>query len=84
MSEVGVSQAKKEIADLMNRVTYGRERIRITRKGHSGAALVPLEDLELLEALEEVMDCRDALDALREGREKGFSSLESLLEVMGL
>lgn len=83
MSEVGVSQAKKEIADLMNRVTYGKERIRITRKGHNGAALVSLEDLELLEAIEDFVDARDALAALREGRKKGFAHWEDLKPELG-
>ncbi|KMY66208.1 hypothetical protein AAU61_17065 [Desulfocarbo indianensis] len=84
MAEVGVSQVKKEIADLMNRVTYGKERIRITRKGHRGAALMSLEDLELLEAIEDVVDVRDALSALQEGRGKGFANWTDVKAELGL
>ena len=84
MPEIGVSQAKKEIADLMNRVTYGKERIRITRKGHSGAALVSLEDLELLEAIEDFIDARDALAALKEGKIQGFDRWEDVKAELGL
>ena len=84
MPDVGVSKAKKEIANLMNRVTYGKERIRITRKGHEGAALVSLEDLELLEAIEDFIDGREALEGLKEGQKNGFERWEAVKAEMGL
>jgi prevent-host-death family protein len=48
-SEVPVTQARDELADLINRVAYGHERIVLTRHSKPVACLVPPEDLERLE-----------------------------------
>jgi prevent-host-death family protein len=48
-SEIPVTQARDELADLINRVAYGHERIVLTRHSRPVACLVPAEDLELLE-----------------------------------
>ena len=47
--EIPVTQARDELADLVNRVAYGRERITLTRHGKVVAGLVPPEDLAWLE-----------------------------------
>jgi prevent-host-death family protein len=47
--EVPVTQARDELADLINRVAYGHERIILTRHSRPVACLVPPEDLALLE-----------------------------------
>ncbi|MEV0405554.1 type II toxin-antitoxin system Phd/YefM family antitoxin [Actinoallomurus sp. NPDC050550] len=47
--EVPVTQARAELAELVNRVGYTGERIVLTRHGRPLAALVPVEDLEALE-----------------------------------
>ena len=51
--EKPVTEARKEFADLVNRVAYSGERIALTRRGKVMAALVSAEDLELLERLRE-------------------------------
>ena len=48
-SEIPVTQARDELADLINRVAYGHERIVLTRHSRPVACLVPAEDLERLE-----------------------------------
>lgn len=48
-SEIPVTQARDELADLINRVAYGHERIILTRHSKPVACLVPPEDLRLLE-----------------------------------
>jgi prevent-host-death family protein len=48
-SEVPVTQARDELADLINRVAYGHERIILTRHSKPVACIVPPEDLERLE-----------------------------------
>ncbi|WP_240809916.1 type II toxin-antitoxin system Phd/YefM family antitoxin [Actinomadura sp. WMMA1423] len=44
-----MTEARAEFADLVNRVAYTGEPVRLTRRGRVMAALVSPEDLELLE-----------------------------------
>ncbi|MFD7920852.1 type II toxin-antitoxin system Phd/YefM family antitoxin [Streptomyces sp. NPDC059740] len=48
--EIPVTQARAELADLINRVVYGGERVVVTRHGKPLVALVTAADLERLEA----------------------------------
>ncbi|MFP3986172.1 type II toxin-antitoxin system Phd/YefM family antitoxin [Streptomyces sp. E11-3] len=50
--EIPVTQARAELADLINRVVYGGERVVVTRHGKPLVALVSAADLERLEQLE--------------------------------
>jgi len=50
--EIPVTQARAALADLINRVVYGRERVVVTRHGKPLVALVSAADLERLEALD--------------------------------
>ncbi|MFB7863171.1 MULTISPECIES: type II toxin-antitoxin system Phd/YefM family antitoxin [unclassified Streptomyces] len=50
--EIPVTQARAELADLINRVVYGGERVVVTRHGKPLVALVSAADLERLEAAE--------------------------------
>ena len=59
---VSVSEARDALADILNRVAYGGERVRLVRRGREIAAVVPVRDAELLEAIEDEMD----LAAVRE------------------
>ncbi|MFG3367340.1 type II toxin-antitoxin system Phd/YefM family antitoxin [Streptomyces sp. NPDC048156] len=56
--EIPVTQARAELADLINRVVYGGERVVVTRHGKPLVALVSAADLERLEALGEPEDER--------------------------
>ncbi|MFZ3571995.1 type II toxin-antitoxin system Phd/YefM family antitoxin [Streptomyces sp. BH097] len=51
--EIPVTQARAELADLINRVVYGGERVVVTRHGKPLVALVSAADLERLEAMRE-------------------------------
>jgi prevent-host-death family protein len=48
-TEIPVTQARDELAELLNRVAYGHERIILTRHSKPVACLVPPEDLQRLE-----------------------------------
>ncbi|MET7643871.1 type II toxin-antitoxin system Phd/YefM family antitoxin [Streptomyces sp. NPDC005426] len=50
--EIPVTQARAELAELINRVVYGGERVVVTRHGKPLVALVSAADLERLESEE--------------------------------
>ncbi|MFZ4209579.1 type II toxin-antitoxin system Phd/YefM family antitoxin [Streptomyces griseoincarnatus] len=50
--EIPVTQARAELADLINRVVYGGERVVVTRHGKPLVALVSADDLRRLEEAE--------------------------------
>jgi len=54
--EIPVTQARAELADLINRVVYGDERVVVTRHGKPLVALVSAADLEKLEAIRAAED----------------------------
>ena len=72
------------MADVLNRVAYAKDRVRITRHGKEVAAVVPIEDLELIERLEDEIDIREAEKALREAKKKGTIPLRKIREEFGL
>jgi len=78
------TDAREKLADVLNRVAYAGDRVRISRRGKVVAAVVPIEDLELIERLENEIDIREAEKALGEARTKGTISLEDVREELGL
>ncbi|MGW3292145.1 type II toxin-antitoxin system Phd/YefM family antitoxin [Streptomyces sp. NPDC001002] len=50
--EIPVTQARAELADLINKVVYGGERVVVTRHGKPLVALVSAADLERLAELD--------------------------------
>ncbi|MFJ4771946.1 type II toxin-antitoxin system Phd/YefM family antitoxin [Streptomyces uncialis] len=56
--EIPVTQARAELADLINRVVYGGETVVLTRHGKPLVALVSADELRKLEALQESPDER--------------------------
>ena len=62
--EFGVATARRNFADIVNRVIYRREPTVITKNGRQVAAVVPYEALALLAALEAEADIEKASSAL--------------------
>ncbi|GLF95664.1 type II toxin-antitoxin system Phd/YefM family antitoxin [Streptomyces yaizuensis] len=58
--EIPVTQARAELAELINRVVYGGERVVVTRHGKPLAALVSAADLARLEELDRREGGREA------------------------
>ncbi|MCT2544429.1 type II toxin-antitoxin system Phd/YefM family antitoxin [Streptomyces sp. NBC_00257] len=54
--EIPVTQARAELAELINRVVYGGERVVLTRHGRPLVALVSAADLERLEKEEAAVE----------------------------
>ena len=48
MATMDTATARRQLADLVSRVRFTKERITLTRYGKACAALVPLEDLDEL------------------------------------
>ncbi|HMO51998.1 MAG TPA: type II toxin-antitoxin system Phd/YefM family antitoxin [Kiritimatiellia bacterium] len=66
MNTMSIVEAREGLADAVNRVAYGGERVALARRGKPVAVLVSVEDLATLEALENQADLRDARNALKE------------------
>ena len=63
---ISTAEARKNFADIVNKVAYGKESIVLTRRGHEIAALVSIDELELLRQIEDYIDIEDANKALAE------------------
>ena len=66
MSDVSIFDARKNLAQILKRVSYEKERVVLTRYGKQVAAIVPMADLDLLSRLRQVARSRDVADALSE------------------
>jgi len=84
METINSSEARENLADVLNRVAYAKDRVRITRRGKDVAAVVPIEDLELIERLENEIDIREAEKALKEARKDGTVPLADIAKELGL
>lgn len=71
MKHVTTAEARKNMAELLNRAAYGGERFVVTRHGKELVAIVPLEDATLLDRLRGFLEKRDFEAALREVAEAG-------------
>lgn len=65
-TKVSTAEARKNFADIVNQVAYGKEPVVLTRRGQGIAALVSMEELELLQQIEDFIDIEDAKKALAE------------------
>ncbi len=84
VTAVTVADARSDLADLLNRVAYGKERLVITRHGRELAALVPIEDLQLANRLRRFVARKDVARALAELDAGKAPSWEQLREELGL
>jgi len=63
MTEIGVTEARNQLGELVNRAAYSDERIVLTRHGRPVAALVPIAVLHDLEDAEDAEDAADLVAA---------------------
>lgn len=71
MQSITAADARKNIAELVNRAAYGGERFVVTRHGKELVAIVPLADATLLERLRAHLEQRDFEAALKEIAKEG-------------
>ena len=84
MSERRISEVREEFSTTINRVTFGGERVVLTRHGKRVAAVVPIEDLELIEALEDARDLDDVRAALADPDNRERIAWDDLKAQLGL
>lgn len=80
MAKMAVIDARKDLADVLNRAAYGKERVVLTRRGRDVAAIVSIDDLMILEAIEDHMDITESEKILARVR-AGDEALVSLDDV---
>ena len=68
---LSTTEARRDFAELVNRVAYGQERINITRRGKPVAVLLSRECARLLEVLEDSWDLMEIGRTLADMKEKG-------------
>ena len=66
VTKISTADARKNFADIVNKVAYGKESIILTRRGREIAALVSIDELELLQQIEDYIDIEDAKKALQD------------------
>lgn len=84
MSRFATGAARKDLAEILNKVAYGKERIVLQRRGKDVAALVPVEDLALLEELEDRLDLEEARRALADPENRERVRWEKVKAELGL
>ncbi|XVN41498.1 MAG: type II toxin-antitoxin system prevent-host-death family antitoxin [Rickettsia endosymbiont of Argas persicus] len=76
MLNITTSVAREYFSEIINRSSYGKERIILSRRGKDLAAVIPIEDLKLIELIENKLDIEEAEEAIREAKLKGTISLD--------
>lgn len=65
-TKISTADARKNLANIVNRVSFGKEPIILTRRGKEIAALVGMDELRLLQEIEDRIDIEDAIKAIKE------------------
>ncbi len=82
ITKISTAEARKNLADIVNKVVYGDESFVLTRRGLDVAAVVSMEELELLQQIEDRIDIKDARKALADPGEN--LSADEVWQQMGL
>lgn len=63
---ITTADARKNFADIVNTVAYGKEPVVLTRRGQEIAALISIEELQLLQKIEDHIDIEEAKKAFED------------------
>lgn len=64
--KITTADARKHMAELLNRAAYGGERFVVTRHGKDLVAIVPIEEMTLLDRLRRLLSKKDFEAAVAE------------------
>ncbi len=82
INKITTAEARKNFADVVNNVAYGKDTVVLTRRGKELAALVSIEDLQLLQQIEDNQDIEDAWNVKDEpGKNIKLSDLKKELDL---
>ncbi len=84
MEPISTADARKKMAELVNRAAYGGERFVVTRHGKELVAIVPLADVDLLDRVRSFLEARDFEAALREIADAGTVPWEEVRRELDL
>ncbi|WP_432821825.1 type II toxin-antitoxin system Phd/YefM family antitoxin [Trichloromonas sp.] len=68
MTRIGVSDARENLGEVVDRARYTHERVVLTKRGKEVGAIISIDDLRLLEMLEDQLDIKMAREAIAESR----------------
>lgn len=80
MRTISTTEVRAQFSTLLNKVSSGKQRIRVKRKGKPLVAIVSLEDLEILEEIEDKIDILEANKSKKESLKKGTKSLDQVIK----
>ena len=83
MKKIGVSDARENLSEVVDRTRYTHERVVLTKRGKEVGAFIPMEDLRLLEMIEDQLDMtlvREALDESK-GERIPYDEIRKKLEL---
>ncbi len=84
MKKVSMTDARKDLPEIVNKACYGGERTIIQRHGEDCVAVVPVSDLEIIEYVSDLIDIRDAEKSLAEAKVKGVRPFDELMKELGI
>jgi len=84
MKRITTAEARKDLADVLNRAAYGKERFVVTRHGKELVAIVPLEEVTLRDRLRALLSRKDFERALEEMDHDGAVAWDEVRRELGL
>jgi|TARA_B100001971_G_C18091042_1_gene483514 prevent-host-death family protein len=78
MKQITTAEARKHLAELLNRAAYAKERFVVTRHGKELVAIVPLEEVTLLDRLRALLSKKDFEAAIQEMEDSGTLSWDEV------
>jgi len=83
MTRIGVSEARDNLSEVVDRTRYTHDRVVLTKRGRDVGAIISIEDLKLLEMLEDQLDIKEARQALEDSQGERVS-YDELRKRLGL
>ena len=82
---LSTAEARERFSEVLNRASFGKERVVLTRRGKPLVAVVPIEDVAVLEALEDARDAAEIAARVQEWEAGGRESvsLEAYVKARG-